>query len=902
MSYRCKESPLPKVLLQQLAFLDGGHAVGPLEEIGVENIRHQLAGAGAAAAVLHHDAHCDLGVLHRAVGDDGGVGVILTPAAHHVVFAALGGAGLAGDGVGVIGQARHRLGGAHHPLLHDVEGAHVVRDDLHHFGGGLLQHFAGVGVQQRLDKVGAVAHALVGDGGRIGGQLDRRDHRVALADGGLDFQRGGVVGILLGGQAAGGLAHLHPGGGAQAQPVGVVVVDVAGGAAAHIVEKDVAAPLDGGDYVDVAAVAVAGAAGVVIAEIVVHAVAVDGAVAVDDAAEQGRHRHRRLKGGAGGVQPLQRPVVQGQAGVGAVGAVLGAVEVLVIAGVVGAGQDAAVFDVDDHHRAGAGVHVVGVGDLLDVAGQGLVHRLLELAVDGEHHRLAGLGLGGDAGVDDDAVAVPGDGLHAVLAAELLLIGGFQARNADDVVHGVAAVPQGVSDLAVFVGDAPHLGSDLAHPAQHMGQDGAVGVAADAGLGDLHAGQRQTVLLDGGHRLVRDVLGQGEVVDVGKGFLLHLVVDAAQNALPGGVVLLQLVFFDQAVHHIVGGGVLLQAQGLLDPGDGVLVARAVGVAGKGVQSRPVGIADQEGVVPAFAVGLQDLHRAADGLVQVVVADQQAAELHVVAGSAGGDAAAGAVHDVPAGRRHVEAVLGGAGGPGGKLVPMHHLQKDQPQGVQGKDHRRRRDQQCQPAHHGFVFIQGSSAPFCASFRAWSDHAVVDFERLADPAHRPVEGGGQHRAHDHGQGDVPQVAGQHMAVAGHGVVEQKVAREHQPDRPRGEERKVEGVQFEIELACHRHRKAQPHDGEGQQAHRPAGGVVPHQAADGPEQRAREFVLPDGHRQGQRQQQNRLGLPDEQKARRGLQDGAGQQQQNIQAPLIQLGTPAFTARFHTRPAFNTQ
>src|SRR5699024_8252029 len=330
-------------------------------------------------------------------------------------------------------------------------GAHLVRDDLHHLGGGLLQHLAGVGVQQGLDKMGAVAHPLVGDGGRVGGQLDRGDHRVALADGGLDLQRGGVVGVLLGGQPAGGFAHLHPGGGAQAQPVGVVVVDVAGGAAAHVIEKDVAAPLDGGDHVDVAAVAVAGAAGVVVAEIVVHSVAIDGAVAVDDAAEQGRHRHRGLVGGAGGVQPLQGPVVQGQAGVGAVGAVLGAVEVLVVAGVVGAGQDAAVLDVDDHHRAGAGVHVVGGGDLLDVAGQGLVHRLLELAVHRQHHRLARLGLGGDAGVDDDAVAVPGDGLDAVLAAELLLIGRLQPRDADDVVHGVAAVPQGVGDLAVFVG-------------------------------------------------------------------------------------------------------------------------------------------------------------------------------------------------------------------------------------------------------------------------------------------------------------------------------------------------------------------------------------------------------------------------------------------------------------------
>ena len=102
--------------------------------------------------------------------------------------------------------------------------------------------------------------------------------------------------------------NFHAGALPKTQLVGVGIVDVTGQAAAHIVEEDVAAPLDGSDHVNVAAVAVAGAAGVVVLIIGVHAGAVDGGVLVDQAAVQRCHRHRRLKGGAGGVQALQRAV------------------------------------------------------------------------------------------------------------------------------------------------------------------------------------------------------------------------------------------------------------------------------------------------------------------------------------------------------------------------------------------------------------------------------------------------------------------------------------------------------------------------------------------------------------------------------------------------------------------
>ena len=128
----------------------------------------------------------------------------------------------------------------------------------------------------------------------------------------------------------------NSGSSAKAAAGAVVVISTKDGsvlAASNIVEEDVAAPLDGRDDVDVAAVAVAGTLGAVVVIIGIDTVAVDGGKAVDDAGIQRRHRHRRLEGGAGGVQALQSTVEQGQARVRAVLAVLGGEEVLVVAGV-----------------------------------------------------------------------------------------------------------------------------------------------------------------------------------------------------------------------------------------------------------------------------------------------------------------------------------------------------------------------------------------------------------------------------------------------------------------------------------------------------------------------------------------------------------------------------------------
>ena len=228
-----------------------------------------------------------------AAGDHGGIGVVLIGAADVIALAALGAAGLARDGVGVTCQRRDGLGHALHAFPDKVKGLPLVLDDIHDLRLRLFEGLAGVGVEDGLDEVGAVAHAPVGQRAGVSRQLDGGDDGIALTDRGLNVQRSGVVGVVLCGQSAGSLIDLHAGAGTKAHLVGVGVVDVTGGAAAHIVEEDVAAPLDGRDDVDVAAVAVAGTLGAVIVIIGIDTVAVDSGRAIDDAGIQRRHRHRR---------------------------------------------------------------------------------------------------------------------------------------------------------------------------------------------------------------------------------------------------------------------------------------------------------------------------------------------------------------------------------------------------------------------------------------------------------------------------------------------------------------------------------------------------------------------------------------------------------------------------------
>ena len=272
----------------------------------------------------------------------------------------------------------------------------------------------------------------------------------------------------------------------------------------------------------------------VVLEIIVYTVAVHRRILVDEAAVQRSHRHGRLEGGAGRVQTLQCPVEQGQAWVRAVFAVVGCIKVLVVAGVIGRRQHAAILHVDDHRSSSSGLHIAGVVDTvdhIDIVGQRLVHRTLEVAVNGQLHRMARLRGGGHLGIHDDAVRIAGDGLHTVLAAQLVLISGFQTRNAQNIVHVVAFFPQRIGSLAVFIGDFPFFCRDLAHAAQYRRNDIALFIAAGAGLHDLHAGQLQAVLLDGGNGHATDIFRHDKVVHIGECLTVHLIVDARQHTLP-----------------------------------------------------------------------------------------------------------------------------------------------------------------------------------------------------------------------------------------------------------------------------------------------------------------------------------------------------------------------------------
>ena len=145
--------------------------------------------------------------------------------------------------------------------------------------------------------------------------------------------------------------------------------------------------------------------------------------------------------------------------------------------------------------------------------------------------MARLRHGGHRSPHDDAVRAAGDGLNAVLAPQLVFVDGFEARHTDHVVHVIALFPQRVGGLAVLVGHLPLFGGDLAHAPQHSGQDIALLIAAGAGLHDLHARQREGMLLDSSHRRLTDVFSHNKVIYVGKGLSVHLVMDARQHPLP-----------------------------------------------------------------------------------------------------------------------------------------------------------------------------------------------------------------------------------------------------------------------------------------------------------------------------------------------------------------------------------
>ena len=807
-----------------------------------------------------------------------------------VGLAALGGAGFAGNGIGVAGDlAGNGAGHLHHTLPHQIKGGAVVLDDIHHLRLGLPDHLAGVGVQYCLDKVGAVPHTIVGKGGGVGGKLDGGDHRVALSDRRLHIQRGGVVGVVFGGEPSRCLAYLHTGALSQTQLVGIGIVDVTGKAASHVVEEDVAAPLDCRDHVDISAVSMTGAAGMVVLIVVIYTVAVDGGILIDESAVQRCHRHRGLKGGTGGVQTLQRPVEQGQTGVAAVFLVVGGKQVLVVAGVVGGGKDAAILYVNDHRRRCRRLHVAGVVDPVDhvdVVGKCLVHRPLKVAVDRELKGVPRLRHGGELSVHNDAIGVPGNGLHAILAPQLVLKGRFQPGDAQHIVHVVAFFPQRVGDLPVLVGDLPFFGSDLAHPSQHRRDDVALLITAGAGLYDLHARQRKAVFLDGRHGGVADLLRHDKVVHIRERLPVHFVVDACQHPLPGQGKSLQLVLFHQHLHDVVGGSVLLQTKVFLHICQLLLVSGAGGIVRKGIVACRIRLTDEQGVIPALAVFPEQLHQPLEHGIQILAAHQQLVEHHIVGGGAGGDPLTIAVHDVSPCRRYGKTVVGGIGGFGAELVAVDQLQKDQPQGIE-KDHQcRRPDQQRHAADHDFAFVL-----IHPLFLRRSDHAVVDFKCSVDPPHyAKFQQRRQHRQQHRGQ-HKKQIPLRRPAVAGHVIKEQPVAGQQQPCRHAADDHKVARGALQIQLHQHAYGKAEDHDFQSQHTHSAPGGVVPHEPAHHAKKCPAKLSFKDRHRKAERQDQQGLCLSQLEKPRGCLQRCADQKPQHIAAPFIDLAAAALVA-----------
>ena len=361
--------------------------------------------------------------------------------------------------------------------------------------------------------MGAVTGTAVGDGRRVGRQLYRRDGGIALTDGGLNFQRLGIVRIVLGRQTAESLADFHARPLTQTQLVGVCVIDITCQAAADIIEEDVAAPLDGGHDVNVAAVAVTGTLGVIILEVVVHAVAVDRGILVDEAGIKAGDGDRRLVGRAGRIQAQQGAVIERQVRVRAVLAVICRVKFLVEGRVVGGSENTSVLGAEDDHRTGVDVGIVSPIDDVDILRQCFIDGFLEGRVHRQLDGMARLRHRRHGRADDDAIRVPGDGLDTVLAAQFILEGGFQTRHAEDVVHVVAFFLQWIGHLTVFVGHLPAFGSDLTHPAQNMGQDVAALITTGRSLDDFNTRQRKTVLLDGRNGLIADIFSHNEVVDI-----------------------------------------------------------------------------------------------------------------------------------------------------------------------------------------------------------------------------------------------------------------------------------------------------------------------------------------------------------------------------------------------------
>ncbi len=176
------------------------------------------------------------------------------------------------------------------------------------------------------------------------------------------------------------------------------------------------------------------------------------------------------------------------------------------------GQDLAVLGIHGHDHA--------VVDAHDVHGplEGLLGVLLDSRVDGQLQRVARLGRSQyHRRAHLVALPIELDLLQPEPAAQHLLVGRLQTSLADEVLGPVVAIAE---SLILGSGDA-------AGPAQHMGHELAVGVAASCLEVHLHAREHVLVFADDARRLGLDV-GDADWLELGADMRVQTLDDLASR--------------------------------------------------------------------------------------------------------------------------------------------------------------------------------------------------------------------------------------------------------------------------------------------------------------------------------------------------------------------------------------
>ena len=488
--------------------------------------------AEAVALVAHAELVGGLAELHveqvdAAAGEVGRIGVVqadrgvddLRRGVDQVLGEADAALEVAEHGVGLAGQ----LGRGAEQLLGDVVGG----------GGGAVGGGDVVAVGD--DEV---ARAEVGDGGLVLGAVAAAGDELALA---VDGHAGGAV-----------LAHVDVAGGARATEVVVVVVpgdDEAAGGQAGDVGLVLAA---GGGLVDQQLGPDLGAGGIEALGDDGGRGAVQGVIAPDDdeaAVGQGGHGRLVLVAGGGGVD---EEGVRQRAGGGVEAAAIDAVQVAVVAALVGPDHDQVAVGVGGDVRCVLRARLGGAGR----AGRGADARLgahrgagqVELAqvhiagIDVQHGKAVGmacdhvvrLGAAG-GGVDDEGGALRGTGRVVALCqhAEAGAVGAAGVVPGDD-----ETAIAGGGDVRVVLGCLgdrvdPELAAErLAGAGKALGVDaGATAVLAGRGPGDdvTAVGQHRDVR----GRLVARRVGGDRFVSVDDGHAVELIDDVDGDGACGG---------------------------------------------------------------------------------------------------------------------------------------------------------------------------------------------------------------------------------------------------------------------------------------------------------------------------------------------------------------------------------